>query len=118
MSTHLQALQIRTILHRMVNRLNTLLPLAVAASCLSASTCPYQGGETALWAFFIPVTFVLCIICTIDMMPHALWDTPQVLDYKYRVEMKRLAEKLKQASEQPEEEPEPSWGSGSEWDFD
>ena len=102
----------------MKNNANSLLPLAVAAFSLSASACPYQGGETALWAFFMPMTIVMCIICTIDMVPHALWDTPQVLDYKYRVEMKRLEEMLKQASEHPEAEPEPSWGSGSEWDFD
>jgi hypothetical protein len=59
----------------MKNRLNFLLAALVAGFSLSASACPIQEAtmqhSAAMWLFFVPVTFVLCIICTIDCS-HAL----------------------------------------------
>ena len=59
----------------MKNNANFLSSALVAGFCLSAAACPIESAtmqhSASLWLFFVPVTFALCIICTIDC-GHAL----------------------------------------------
>jgi hypothetical protein len=91
-----------------------------ALSPAFSDPCPIHAQEAAAMRFCGSITAFLFVFASIDMLPHALWDTKWAVEQRMLELERRMARAAAEmeAAEAEEEAPAEEWGGADEWAWD